>query len=121
MLFKKLFHFAACPRRTTQKSQTGFETGIALKAAYRHLLSQINPAVVIDQFSQEGFQSDALQWIRGFWLIQMAILAQNKIGLISEGLDIDAGGGIFQSCCFIRSLMRLHRREVISGGPGSGY
>ena len=59
----KPLNLVARPRRFAQKFQAGSHAGLALKAADGDALTQLIPAVIFKQGSNNGFQRHAMQRI----------------------------------------------------------
>ena len=59
----QVLHFLPCPGSFTKEFQAGLETGIVCKALNGDAPPQLRPAISLDQFFQDRFQRDPMQWI----------------------------------------------------------
>jgi len=54
-----------CPGRFPEKRETGFHAGIVEETADRDATPHLGPPIPLDQFLDDGFQPNPVQWIAG--------------------------------------------------------
>ena len=63
----KLLDLCPRPGGAPQKLQTGFDTGILVKAFDGDAPSQFSPAILLDKLGEDHFKRNSVQGIVGLW------------------------------------------------------
>lgn len=56
----QIFHFLSRPGSSTQKRQAGFDAGILVKTFDGDTLTQLSPAVLLDEMSEYHFKRNSV-------------------------------------------------------------
>jgi hypothetical protein len=71
-----------CPGRFSEKREAGFYAGVVEETADRDATPHLGPPIPLDQFLDDGFQRDPVQWIAGMRHTHERIA--NDMGLMAE-------------------------------------
>ena len=76
------------PGRFSEKREAGFHAGVVEETADRDATPHLGPSIPLDQFLDDGFQRDPVQWVAGMRHTHERIV--NDMGLTAKDYKLIA-------------------------------